>query len=193
MRSSLTWTQWLATGLVLTSLALAGAVAAPPVKLNATEKRVLTYLRTEWEKPGHLTTVRQALLALKVAPGQVSRVRIGQYLEQTRTYPRGFGLAKMPATALSATEKRLARLLFEADPAKARPLDAAAAAKALGVNSKTIQAALQTLLELKLVRRTGRRGAYRYGLTPIYRVGFPGINFLVHNASVDGGPPFNLT
>ena len=160
--------------------------------LNAAEKRVLTYLRQEWGERGRLTTVDQAMRVLGISEEAASRVRLGKYLLQTRTYPRGVGLAKMPATALSATEKRLARHIAGSDPAKRRPLNPSAAAKALGISTRQVEAALRTLLQLGILKPSGKEQSRRYQVASTYRVGFPGANFLVHNASVDSGPPFGL-
>ncbi len=159
-------------------------------QLNPQEQKVIDYLVNDWGQDFSVTSVDIAMQALKLAPSDETRFRIGNYI---KTHPelheviRRWGWVTL---VLTPDEKLIARALINAER-DAKPVPGASElAKAVGVSEAQVKRGLSMLERYEILKKDPSAST-AYRVIPHYIKWEPRLDFVFHKVSLDNGRQFN--
>ncbi len=183
--------------LLLTVIALllfvnSGSAANDQAQLNAQEQRVIDYLVKDWGEDSSVSSVDIAMNAVKVAPSDETRFRIGNYIKahpELHEVIRRWGWVTL---VLTPDEKLIARALINAErDSKALP-SVSELATAVGIKEPDVKRGLAMLERYEILMKDSKAGGIGYPVIPRYIKWQPRLDFVFHTISLDSGRQFNV-
>jgi len=184
---------WLLLPVIALLLLGSGASAAhDQAQLNAQEQQVIDYLVKDWGEDYSVTSVDIAMNALKVAPSEETRFRIGNYLKahpELHEVIRRWGWVTL---VLTPDEKLIARALINSqrDSKPVPPLSELA--KAVGIKEPDVKRGLAMLERYEILKKDGNAGGPGFTVMQRYIKWEPRLDFVFHKISLDSGRQFNV-
>src|SRR6266704_225141 len=159
--------------LLLTAIALllfvnSASAANYQAQLNAQEQKVIDYLVKDWGEDYSVTSVDIAMNALKVAPSDETRFRIGNYIKahpELHEVIRRWGWVTL---VLAPDEKLIARGLINAERDGKPAPSLTELAKAVGVNEPDVKRGLAMLERYEILKKHSEAGGVGYAVIPRY-------------------------
>ncbi len=184
---------WLLLTVIALLLFANGASAAnDQVQLTAQEQKVIDYLVKDWGEDSNVNSVDIAMKAVKVAPSNQTRFRIGNYLKshpELHEVIRRWGWVTL---VLTPDEKLTARALINAER-DGKPMPSVSElAKAVGVKEPDVKRGLAMLERFEILKKDSKAGGVGYAVIPRYIKWQPRLDFVFHTISLDSGRQFNV-
>ncbi len=184
---------WLLMTVMALLLFVNGASAAnDQAQLTPQEQRVIDYLLKEWGEDYSVTSVDIAMNALKVAPSDGTRFRIGNYIKahpELHEVIRRWGWVTL---VLTPDEKLIARTLINAER-DSKPLPSVSElASEVGIKEPDIKRGLAMLARYEILAKDGKAGRSGYTVMPRYIKWEPRLDFVFHNLTLNGGRQFSV-
>src|SRR5712691_11330156 len=144
--------------LLLTAIALllfvsAASAASEQAQLNPQEQKIIDYLVKDWGQDFSITSVDIAMNAVKVAPLDETRFRIGSYIKahpELHEVIRRWGWVTL---VLTPDEKLIARAIVNAACNKKSVPAIAQIARQVGIRQREAKAAVGTLERYEILKR----------------------------------------
>src|SRR6266568_1211801 len=151
---------WLLLPVIALLLLLVNRTSAAndKVQLNAQEQKVIDYLLKDWGEDYSVTTVDIAMNALKVAPSDETRFRIGNYIKahpELHEIIRRWGWVTL---VLTPDEKLIARSLINAQRDSRSAPSVAEIAKAVGTSEPEVKRGLAMLERYEILTKDSQAG-----------------------------------
>jgi hypothetical protein len=183
---------WLLLPVMALMLLVSGASAANgQAQLNPQEQKVIEYLVKDWGEDYSVTSVDIAMNALKVAPSDETRFRIGNYIKahpELHEVIRRWGWVTL---VLTPDEKLIARALINAQrDNKPAPL-VSELAKAVGIKEPDVKRGLAMLERYEILKKDSKAGGPEFTVMARYIKWEPRLDFVFHKVSLDSGRQFN--
>jgi hypothetical protein len=183
---------WLLLPVIALLLLGSGASAAhDQAQLNAQEQKVIDYLVKDWGEDYSVTSVDIAMNALKVAPSDETRFRIGNYIKahpELHEVLRRWGWVTL---VLTPDEKLIARALINADRDGKPTPGTADLANAVGISEAQVKRGLTMLERYEILKKDSSAGNVGYRVMPHYIKWEPRLDFVFHRLTLDSGRQFN--
>jgi len=184
---------WLLLPVIALLLFVNGAGAAnDQAQLTAQEQRVIDYLLKDWGEDSSVTSVDIAMNAVKVAPSDETRFRIGNYIKahpELHEVIRRWGWV---ALVLTPNEKLIARALINAERDGKPVPSVSELAKAVGIKEPDVKRGLAMLERYEILSKDSKAGGVGYVVIPRYVKWQPRLDFVFHKISLDSGRQFNV-
>jgi hypothetical protein len=170
-----------------------GASAADDhAQLTAQEQKVIDYLVKDWGEDYSVTSVDIAMNAVKVAPSDKTRFRIGNYLKahpELHEVIRRWGWVTL---VLTPDEKLIARALINTER-ESKPMPSVSElAKAVGIKEPDVKRGLAMLERYEILKKDSKAGGPGFTVVPRYIKWEPRLDFVFHKISLDSGRQFNV-
>src|SRR6266436_2521910 len=159
--------------------------------LNAQEQEVIDYLVKDWGEDYSVTSVDIAMNAVKVAPSDETRFRIGNYIKahpELHEVIRRWGWVTL---VLTPDEKLIARALINAEREGKPEPTIAEIAKAIGVTESQAKRGLAMLERYEILKKDNSAGNVGYRVMSHYLKWEPRLDFVFHSVTLDSGRRFN--
>ena len=186
-------TLWLLLTVIALLLFVNGAGAAnDQAQLTAQEQRVIDYLLKDWGEDSSVTSVDIAMNAVKVAPSDETRSRIGNYIKahpELHEVIRRWGWVTL---VLTPDEKLIARALINAERDSKPMPSVSELAKAVGIKEPDVKRGLAMLERYEILSKDSKAGGVGYVVIPRYVKWQPRLDFVFHRISLDSGRQFNV-
>ncbi len=183
---------WLLLTVMTLLLFVNGANAAnDQAQLTAQEQKVIDYLLNDWGEDYSVTSVDIAMNAVKVAPSDETRFRIGNYI---KAHPELHEVIRRGWLTLVLTpdEKLIARALINAER-DSKPLPSVSElATAVGIKEPDVKRGLAMLERYEILAKDGKAGSSGYTVMPRYIKWEPRLDFVFHNLTLNGGRQFTV-
>jgi hypothetical protein len=184
---------WLLLSVIALLLFVNRASAAnDQTQLTAQEQKVIDYLVKDWGEDYSVTSVDIAMNALKVAPSDETRFRIGNYIKahpELHEVIRRWGWVTL---VLTPDEKLIARALINAER-DSKPLPSVSElASEVGIKEPDIKRGLAMLARYEILAKDGKAGSSGYTVMPRYIKWEPRLDFVYHNLTLNGGRQFSV-
>src|SRR6266436_6465833 len=160
--------------------------------LNAQEQKVIDYLVKDWGEDYSVTSVDIAMNAIKVAPSEETRFRIGNYIKahpELHEVIRRWGWVTL---VLTPNEKLIARALVNAERDSKPMPSVSELAKAVGIKEPDVKRGLAMLERYEILSKDSKAGGVGYVVIPRYIKWQPRLDFVFHTISLDSGRQFNV-
>src|SRR6266849_6406902 len=184
---------WLLLTVIALLLFVTGASAANVQgPLTAQEQKVIDYLVKDWGQDFSITSVDIAMNAVKVAPSDETRFRIGKYIKshpELHEVIRRWGWVTL---VLTPDEKLIARALINAERDSKPMPSVSELAKAVGIKEPEIKRGLAMLERYEILKRDSKAGGVGYAVIPRYVKWQPRLDFVFHKIRLDSGRQFNV-
>jgi len=184
---------WLLLGVIALLLCMKGASAAnDQAQLSAQEQRVIDYLVKDWGEDSSVSSVDIAMNAVKVAPSDETRFRIGNYIKahpELHEVIRRWGWVTL---VLTPDEKLIARALINPQRDSKPAPSLSELATAVGIKEPDVKRGLAMLERYEILSKDSRAGGAGYAVIPRYVKWQPRLDFVFHKMSLDGGRQFNV-
>ena len=146
----------------------------------------------DWGEDYSVTSVDIAMNALKVAPSDGTRFRIGNYIKahpELHEVIRRWGWVTL---VLTPDEKLIARALINAER-DSKPLPSVSElASEVGIKEPDIKRELAMLARYEILSKDSKAGGVGYVVIPRYVKWQPRLDFVFHKMSLDSGRQFNV-
>src|SRR5712692_4648448 len=177
---------WLLLTVIALLLFVNGARAANDQgQLTPQEQRVIDYLVSDWGQDFSVTSVDIAMNALKVAPSDETRFRIGSYIKshpELHEVIRRWGWVTL---VLTPDEKLIARALINAQR-DSKPLPSVSElAKAADIKEPDVKRGLAMLERYEILQKDSKATGAGYAVLPRYIKWEPRLDFVFHKISLD--------
>jgi len=183
---------WLLLPVMALLLLVSGASAAnDQAQLNPQEQKVIDYLVKDWGEDYSVTSVDIAMNALKVAPSDETRFRIGNYIKahpELHEVIRRWGWVTL---VLTPDEKLIARALINAQRESKPAPSVSELAKAVGIKEPDVKRGLATLERYEILKKDSKASGAGYAVISHYIKWEPRLDFVFHKVSLDSGRQFN--
>ena len=182
---------WLLLPLALLLLVSGASAANEQVQLNPQEQKVIDYLVKDWGEDYSVTSVDIAMNALKVAPSDETRFRIGNYIKahpELHEVIRRWGWVTL---VLTPDEKLIARALINAQRDSKPTPSLSELAKAVSIKEPDVKRGLAMLERYGILKRDSKAGGPGLTVVPRYIKWEPRLDFVFHKVSLDSGRQFN--
>ncbi len=182
---------WLLPLMTLLLLVTNASAAKDQAQLNSQEQKVIDYLVKDWGEDYGVTSVDIAMNALKVAPSDETRFRIGNYIKahpELHEVIRRWGWVTL---VLTPDEKLIARALINAQRDSRPAPSVSELAKALFIKESGIKRGLAMLGRYEILKKDSKAGGAGYAVMPRYIKWEPRLDFVFHKVSLDNGRQFN--
>src|SRR5437660_12756812 len=150
---------WLLLTVIALLLFVNGARAAnDQAQLTAQEQKVIDYLVKDWGEDSNVASVDIAMNALKVAPSDETRFRIGNYIKahpELHEVIRRWGWVTL---VLTPDEKLIARALINAQRDNKPVPSLSELAKAVNIKEPDVKRGLAMLERYEILKRDGKAG-----------------------------------
>src|SRR5712692_306667 len=177
---------WLLPTVIALLLFVNGASAANvQAPLNAQEQKVIDYLLKDWGEDYSVTSVDIAMNAVKVAPSDETRFRIGNYIKahpELHEVIRRWGWVTL---VLTPDEKLIARALINSERDSKPSPSLSELAKAVGVKEPDIKRGLAMLERYEILKTDSKAGQPRFTVMPRYIKWETRLDFVFHKVSLD--------
>ncbi len=184
---------WLPLTVMALLLFVNGTSAAnDQAQLNAQEQKVIDYLVKDWGEDSNVTSVDIAMNAVKVAPSDQTRFRIGNYIKahpELHEVIRRWGWVTL---VLTPDDKLIARALINAERDSKLLPSVSELAKAVGIKEPDVKRGLAMLERYEIVKKDSKAGGVGYAVIPRYIKWQPRLDFVFHTISLDSGRRFNV-
>ena len=184
---------WLLLAVIALLLFVSGARAAnDQAHLNAQEQKVIDYLVKDWGKDSNVTSVDIAMNAIKVAPSDETRFRIGNYIKahpELHEVIRRWGWVTL---VLTPDEKLIARALINAESDGKPAPSSTELARAVSIKEPDVKRGLAMLEGYEILKKDSKAGGAGYAVIPRYMKWEPRLDFVFHKISLDSGRQFNV-
>jgi len=179
---------------VVALLLFANSVSAAnnQAQLTSQEQKVIDFLVKDWGEDYSVTSVDIAMNAVKVAPSDETRFRIGNYIKshpELHEVIRRWGWVTL---VLTPDEKLIARSLINAErdgkPAPSLP----DLAKAVGLKEPDAKRGLAMLDRYEILKKDTNTSGTGFTVVPRYLKWEPRLDFVFHKISLDSGRQFNV-
>jgi len=181
--------------LILSALLIcAGSASAQgnQPSVSAEDQKVIDYLIKDWGEDFSVTTVDQALRALKIESSEETRFRIGSHIKahpELHEVIRRWGWVTL---VLTPDEKLLARALINAQRDTKPAPSVSELAKAVGIKEPDIERGLAMLARYEILSKNTNVAGSAYTVTPRYIKWEPRLDFVFHNVTLDSGRQFSV-
>ena len=183
--------------LLLTAIALllfvnSASAANYQAQLNPQEQRVIDYLVKDWGEDYSVTSVDIAMNAIKVAPSDETRFRIGNYIKshpELHEVIRRWGWVTL---VLTPDEKLIARALINAERDGKPVPSVSELTMVVGVGEPDVKRRLAMLERYEILKKDRKAGGAGYAVIPRYMKWQPRLDFVFHKISLDSGRQFNV-
>jgi hypothetical protein len=183
---------WLLPPVIALLLLVSGASAATEQgQLNPQEQKVIDYLVKDWGEDYSVTSVDIAMNALKVAPSDETRFRIGNYIKahpELHEVIRRWGWVTL---VLTPDEKLIARALINAERDSTPSPSLSELANAVSIKEPDVKRGLAMLERYEILKQDGKAGGPGFTVMPRYIKWEPRLDFVFHKVSLDSGRQFN--
>jgi hypothetical protein len=184
---------WLLLPVIALLLLVGGASAAnDQAQLSVQEQKVIDYLVNDWGEDFSVTSVDIAMNAVKVAPSDETRFRIGNYIKvhaELHEVIRRWGWVTL---VLTPDEKLIARALINAER-DGKPVPSVSDLTiAVAVKEPDVKRGLAMLERYEIVKKDTKIGGVGYEVIPRYVKWQPRLDFVFHKISLDSGRQFNV-
>jgi len=170
-----------------------GASAAnDQAQLATQEQKVIDYLVKDWGEDYSVTSVDIAMNALKVAPSDETRFRIGNYIKahpELHEVIRRWGWVTL---VLTPDEKLIARALINSERDGKPTPSVSELTKAVGIKRPDVKRGLAMLERYEILKKDSKAGGIGYSVIPRYIKWQPRLDFVFHKISLDSGRQFNV-
>ncbi len=184
---------WLLLPVIALVLLVNGASAANgQVELTAQEQKVIDYLVKDWGEDSSVSSVDIAMNAVKVAPSDETRFRIGNYIKahpELHEVIRRWGWVTL---ALTPDEKLIARALINAERDGRPAPSLTELAGAVSIKEPDVKRGLAMLERYEILKKDTKIGGVGYAVIPRYVKWQPRLDFVFHKMSLDSGRQFNV-
>src|SRR2546421_7108989 len=171
-------TLWLLLTVIALLLFENGASAANnQAQLTAQERKVIDYLVKDWGEDYSVTTVDIAMNAVKVAPSDETRFRIGNYIKahpELHEIIRRWGWATL---VLTPDEKLIARALINAERDGKPAPSVSELTTAVGIKTPDVKRGLAMLARYEILSKDSKTGGVGYAAIPRYWKWQPRLDF----------------
>ena len=181
----------LLTVIALLLFANAASAAKDQAQLTAEEQKVIDYLVKDWGEDSSVTSVDIAMNALKVAPSDETRFRIGNYIKahpELHEVIRRWGWVTL---VLTPDEKLIARALINAQRDSKPVPSLSEFAKAVKIREPDVKRGLAMLERYEILKKDSKAGGPGFTVMPRYIKWEPRLDFVFHRVSLDSGRQFN--
>ncbi len=180
----------------LAAVALAAAVSlaggSPKPDLSPQGERVLKYLRTDWSKSMHSTSIPLAMKNLGMAPDDDLRLAIGQHLRDHVEIANNLKWWGANNYILSNEEKRIAKLLLNTFESDDRLPSLEEASRTLEIPQDRLKGRLAFLSRAGLLAESGQDGVGGFKLAEKYgRWGGP-LRYNFHTIAAGDDKPYDV-
>jgi len=161
-------------------------------QLTAQEQKVIDYLVKDWGEDNSVTSVDIAMNAVKVAPSDETRFRIGNYIKahpELHEVIRRWGWVTL---VLTPDEKLIARAIINAERDGKLSPSLSELAKTVGIKEPDVKRGLEMLERYEILSKDSKAGGVGYAVTPRYIKWQPRLDFVFHKMSLDSGRQFNV-
>src|SRR6266404_1412318 len=168
------------------------SAANDQAQLNAQDQKVIDYLVKDWGEDYSVTSVDIAMNAVKVAPSDETRFRIGNYIKahpELHEVIRRWGWVTL---VLTPDEKLIARALINAERNGKPAPSVSELTIAVGVKEPDVKRGLAMLERYEILKKDSKAGGVGYALIPRYIKWQPRLDFIFHKISLDSGRQFNV-
>ena len=184
---------WLLLTVIALLLFVNGVRAANvQAQLTPQEQKVIDYLVKDWGEDSSVSSVDIGMNALKVAPSDETRFRIGNYIKahpELHEVIRRWGWVTL---VLTPDEKLIARALINAERDSKPMPSVSELAKAVGVKEPDVKRGLAMLERYEILKKDSKAGGVGYAVMPYYIKWQPRLDFVFHKISLDNGRRFNV-
>src|SRR5712691_3060260 len=184
---------WLLLPVIALLLLVGGASAAnDQVQLNPQEQKVIDYLVKDWGEDYSVTSVDIAMNAVKVAPSDETRYRIGNYIKahpELHEVIRRWGWVTL---VLTPDEKLITRGLINAERDGKPVPSVSELTTAVGVREPDVKRGLAMLERYEILKKDTKVGGVGYVVISRYIKWQPRLDFVFHKISLDSGRQFNV-
>ena len=184
---------WLLLPVIALLLFVNGARAAnDQAQLTAREQKVIDYLVKDWGEDYSVTSVDIAMNAVKVAPSNETRFRIGNYIKahpELHEVIRRWGWVTL---VLTPVEKLIARALINSERDSKPSPSLSELAKAVGMKEPDVKRGLAMLERYEILKKDSKAGGPGFSAMPRYLKWEPRLDFVFHKISLDSGRQFNV-
>ena len=170
----------------------AASAANEQAQLNAQEQKVIDYLVKDWGQDFSITSVDIAMNAVKVAPSDETRFRIGSYIKAHPELHEAIRRWGWVTLVLTPDQKLIARALINAEREGKPSPSLSELAKAVGVKEPDVKRGLGMLERYEILKRDSNAGGVGYAVMPRYIKWQPRLDFVFHKISLDSGRQFNV-
>ena len=184
---------WLLLPVIALLLFVNGASAAKDqAQLTAQEQKVIDYLVKDWGEDSSVSSVDIAMNAVKVAPSDETRFRIGNYIKahpELHEVVRRWGWVTL---VLTPDEKLIARSLINAERDGKPSPSLTELARAVGIKEPDVKRGLAMLERYEILKKDSKADGVGYAVVPRYIKWQPRLDFVFHKISLDSGRQFNV-
>lgn len=184
---------WLLLPVMALLLLVSGASAAnAQAQLSAQEQKVIDYLVKDWGEDYSVTSVDIAMNAVKIAPSDETRFRVGNYIKahpELHEVIRRWGWVTL---VLTSDEKLIARALINAERDSKPAPTVLDLAKAVSIKEPDLKRGLAMLERYEILKNDSKAGGVGYAVVPRYIKWEPRLDFVFHNVSLDSGRKFSV-
>jgi len=184
---------WLLLPVVALLLFVNGASAAnDQAQLTAQEQKVIDYLVKDWGEDSSVSSVDIAMNAVKLAPSDETRFRIGNYIKahpELHEVIRRWGWVTL---VLTPNEKLIARALVNAERDSKPMPSVSELAKAVGIKEPDVKRGLAMLARYEILQKDSKASGAGYAVFPRYVKWEPRLDFVFHKISLDNGRQFDV-
>src|SRR6266481_1656841 len=178
---------WLLLPTVIALLLFVSSASAANVQgpLTAQEQKVIDYLVKDWGEDYSVTSVDIAMNAVKFAPSDETRFRIGNYIKahpELHEVIRRWGWVTL---VLTPEEKLIARALINAERDSKPMPSVSELAKAVGIKEPDVKRGLAMLARYEILSKDSKAGGVGYAVIPRYVKWQPRLDFVFHRMSLD--------
>src|SRR6266852_4233891 len=158
---------WLLLRVIALLLFVNGAsTTTDQAQLTAQDQKVIDYLVKDWGEDYSVTSVDIAMNAVKVAPSDETRFRIGKYIKshpELHEVIRRWGWVTL---VLTPDEKLIARALINSERDGKLVPSVSELAKAVGVKEPDLKRGLAMLERYEILKKDSKAGSVRYAVIP---------------------------
>src|SRR3989454_6493968 len=184
---------WLLLTVLLLLLFVNSASAAnDQAHLNAQDQKVIDYLMKDWGEDSSVTSVDIAMNAVKVAPSDETRFRIGNYIKahpELHEVIRRWGWVTL---VLTPDEKLIVRALINAERDGKPVPSVSELTMSVGVKEPDVKRGLAMLERYEILKKDSKAGGVKYAVITRYIKWEPRLDFVFHKISLYSGRQFNV-
>src|SRR3989440_7501435 len=170
-----------------------GASAAnDQAQLTAQEQKVVDYLVKDWGEDSNVTSVDIAMNAVKLAPSDETRFRIGNYIKAHPELHEVIRRWSWVTLVLTPDEKLIARALINAERDSKSLPSVSELATAVGIKEPDVKRGLAMLERHEILKKDSKARGVGYAVIPRYIKWQPRLDFVFHKISLDSGRQFNV-